>query len=64
MARMLTTAVQSSQVLAAAMARRAEEKMNAFMVEGQDVDWGRIRICGQPLSLAKCKAGLTSVEQR
>ena len=52
MARMLTTAVQSSQVLAATMAKRAEEKMNAFMVEDQDVDWGRIRICGQPLSLA------------
>ena len=28
-----TTAVQSLQVSAAARARRAEEKMNAFMVE-------------------------------
>ena len=33
MASTLTTAVQSSQLLAAARARRAEQKMNAFMVE-------------------------------
>ena len=32
-ARVLTTAVQSSQVLPAATARRAEEKMKAFIVE-------------------------------
>ena len=38
MARVVTTAVQSSQVLAAARARRNEEKMNAFMVEDWDVD--------------------------
>ena len=48
----LTTAVQSSQVLAAARARRAEEKMNAFMVEDWDVDFNRLRICSQPLSSA------------
>ena len=39
----LTTAVQSSQVLATARARRAEEKMNAFMVGDRDVDWRWLR---------------------
>ena len=52
MASTLTTAVQSSQLLAAARARRAEEKMKAFMVEDSEVDWDWVRICGQPLSLA------------
>ena len=52
LARTVTTAVQSSQVLAAARARRAEEKMIAFMMEDWGLDWDRLRICSQPLSSA------------
>ena len=64
MARVVTTAVQSSQVLAAARARRTEEKMNAFMLEDWDVDWDRLRICSQPLSSTQYAGSLTSVEPR
>ena len=48
----LTTAVQSSQLLATAMARSAEEKMKAFMVEDWELDWDWMRICSLLLSLA------------
>ena len=63
----LTRAVQSSQVLAEARARRrAEEKRNAFMVEDWDVDceWVRHMRHIKASVISGQSGSLTSVEPR